>query len=76
MIVVDYYSKYVEIELQESKSSSCVILHLKSIFARHGIPEELVGNNNQFNSLEFKDFAMEYDFKFYHLHHTTTRVTV
>ena len=64
LIVVDYYSKYPEIALLENKAAPCVILHLKSIFARHGIPEELVADNNPFNSKDFESFAKEYGFKF------------
>ncbi len=64
LIIVDYNSKYPEIALLENKSSSCVILHLKSIFARQGIQKGLVADNNPFNSQEFKDFAKEYDFEY------------
>ena len=64
LIVVDYYSKYPEIALLENKSAPSVILHLKSIFARHGIPEELIADNNPFNSKDFESFAKEYGFKF------------
>jgi len=46
-----------EIALLENKSASCVILHLKSIFATHGIPEQLIADNNPFNSKDFKRFA-------------------
>ena len=36
---------------------------MKSIFARHGIPEELVSDNMPYNSREFKDFASSWGFK-------------
>ena len=45
IVVVDFYSKYPEIAMLERKTASCVILHMKSIFARHGIPSQLVGDN-------------------------------
>ena len=32
-------------------------IHLKSIYARHGIPEELISDNMPFNSKEFHEFA-------------------
>jgi len=38
LIVIDYYSHFPEIALLESKIASCVIVHLKSLFARYGIP--------------------------------------
>ena len=37
---------------------------LKSVFARHGIPQELVADNNPFGSYEFRSFAREWGFKF------------
>lgn len=59
LIVVDYYSKYIEIELLNSGyNSSQVILKLKSIFSRHGIPFILVTDNGPpYNSRDFKDFC-------------------
>ena len=62
LLVVEYYSKHPEIALPENKSASCVILHLKSIFARHGIPEQLIADNNPFNNKDFKRFAKDYWF--------------
>ena len=36
---------------------------MKSIFARHGIPEELISDNMPYNSKEFKQFANDWGFK-------------
>lgn len=45
ILVVDYYSKYVEIEeLGENTTSSQVVKVLKAMFARHGIPNEVVSD--------------------------------
>lgn len=65
LILIDYYSKFVEIALlKNDTTSSNVINHLKSIFSRHGIPEILVSDQGtQLNSKEFHDFATEWDFK-------------
>ena len=62
LVVTDYYSKYVEIALLERKTAACVILHLKSIMARHGIPEQLCTDNMPFNSVEFLSFATAWNF--------------
>uniref|UniRef100_A0A3Q1EST4 Integrase catalytic domain-containing protein n=1 Tax=Acanthochromis polyacanthus TaxID=80966 RepID=A0A3Q1EST4_9TELE len=44
--------------------SANVIVHLKSVFARHGIPEILITDNGpQFACQEMKDFANEYCFE-------------
>ena len=39
LVVVDCYANYPEIALLENKTAECVINHLKSMFARHGIAE-------------------------------------
>ena len=38
ILVIDYFSHYIEIAKLSSTSSDAIITHLKSIFARHGIP--------------------------------------
>ena len=63
LVVVDYYSKFIETALLPNKTAGTVITHLKSIFARNGIPEELVSDNMPFNSKEFDEFAKEWGFK-------------
>ena len=45
------------------KTASSIITYTKSIFARHGIPEEIVSDNMLFGSREFKDFAYEWGLK-------------
>ncbi|KAK3743615.1 hypothetical protein QZH41_006012 [Actinostola sp. cb2023] len=44
------------------QDASTVVTHMKSIFARHGIPEELISDNMPYSSLEFRKFAKEWDF--------------
>ena len=54
VIVVDYHSKFFDISLIPDKESLTVINHLKSIFARHGIPKEVISDNGpEFSSREF-----------------------
>lgn len=64
LVAVDYFSRYPELALLTSLTSASVILHLKSFFSRHGIPEIVVSDNgSQFVSGEFKLFAREYGFR-------------
>ena len=65
LLVVDYYSRYVEVtKLPKNKTASTVITCLKSIFARHGIPEKVISDNGpQYASEMFKTFAAEYGFE-------------
>lgn len=62
LVVTDYFSKYPEIARLERKTAGCVIRHLKSIMARHGIPEQLCTDNVPFNSAEFLRFARDWSF--------------
>ena len=42
LIAIDYYSRYVEVEVMtKTTKSSEIIRALKSIFSRHGIPEQV-----------------------------------
>ena len=63
-LVVDYYSRYVEVQTLSSTSVSIVVA-LKAIFSRHGIPTTFVSDNGpQFDSQEMKTFVSEYGFKY------------
>ena len=63
LIVMDYFSRYLEIAYLESITSVQVIGKLKNIFACWGVPEELVSDNGgQFNADVFQKFAFEYGF--------------
>ena len=63
LLVIDYYSRYVEIALLSSTTSPAVINHLRSIFARHGFPEIVVSDNGpQFSSEAFRQFGKECQF--------------
>ena len=64
LLVVDYFSRYVETTKLASTTSSAIISALKSIFARFGIPEIVVSNNGpQFVSMEMKEFSELYRFQ-------------
>ena len=60
---MDYYSKYPEICLHNDKSSQAVITSMKSVFARHGIPDKVVADKMPFSSKECSRFAQEWGFK-------------
>ena len=63
LVMIDYYSRYIELSKLESTTSEAVINHMKSILARHGIPETIISDNGpQFASKEFSFFAIEYGF--------------
>lgn len=63
LLVVDYYSRFIEIAKLDSTSSLEVITHLKSIFSRHGVPEEVISDNGpQYASEYFRTFARNYGF--------------
>lgn len=64
LLVVDYFSRYIEIAQLSPTRSTNVITHLKSMFARHGIPETLISDNGpQFSGHEMKAFASDYCFE-------------
>ncbi|KAE8739486.1 hypothetical protein FOCC_FOCC015016 [Frankliniella occidentalis] len=59
LIVMDYFSKWLEIIPVKSLSAAAVIEALKSIFFIHGDPQSIVCDNNPFNSNEFQLFAKD-----------------
>ena len=64
LLVVDYYSRYIEIALMTSTTSKMLINQLKSMFSRHGIPEVFQSDGASYStSHEFKQFAQEYGFR-------------
>lgn len=63
-LIVDYYSRYFEVQKIVSTSSQTIINHLSSIFARHGIPEVVMSDNaSQYTSAEFTAFSEAYGFR-------------
>ena len=63
LLMVDYYSRFVELARLTRTTAEEVISHMKSIFARHGIPEQVMSDNGpQFTAAVYKQFASEYGF--------------
>ena len=68
-MIVDYYSRYMEIAYLKQTTTEEVVIQTKRIFARHGIPEVVVSDNGpQYSSKKFEDFADEC-----HFQHVTAR---
>ena len=58
LVVVDYYSRYYEIDVLMSTTTDKVIWSLEKIFSRHGLPVTLKSDNGpQFRSSEFVEFC-------------------
>ncbi|XP_033114805.1 uncharacterized protein K02A2.6-like [Anneissia japonica] len=63
LVIVDYFSQFIEVCMLHSTASAAVISKIKSVFARQGTPIELMTDNGpQFNSAEFRHFAADWDF--------------
>lgn len=64
LLLVDYYSKFIEFKELNNESTDCVIVALKSNFARYGIPNKLYSDNGpQFQNHKFKEFAKIWKFE-------------
>ena len=64
LLIIDYYSRWIEIAKLEKTDTSSVIAHTSSIFARHGIPEIVMSDNGpQFSSGLYAEFAKNYGFQ-------------
>jgi len=56
--MVDYFSRWIEIARLSNQTSEEVILHTRSMFAHHGIPEVVVSDNGpQFSAELYAEFA-------------------
>ena len=64
LVLVDYYSKYIEVTKLNDLTSQDTIEALKEHFSRHGIPAKLVTDCGvQYTSNEFETFARSYNFE-------------
>lgn len=58
LVVVDYYSRFKEVEVMTCIDSQKTIKKLKAIFARNGYPKSMTADNgSQLVSDDFKDFC-------------------
>ena len=61
LLVVDYYSKYPEVQPLQEMTTHNVIKELKSIFARNGTPDMIVSDNGpQFTSSDMREFLQQF----------------
>ena len=64
LVLVDYFSNYVEVERVNKTTTSGVTKALRPLFARYGVPEVVFTDNGpQFDSAEFKEFAKLWGFQ-------------
>jgi hypothetical protein len=63
VVVVDYYSRYIELMELRSKTTNDVINALRTIFSRHGVPLTVFSDNGPcYAAAEFATFADTYGF--------------
>jgi hypothetical protein len=62
LIMVDYYSNFIEVEpLERDTTTRIIVRHMKANVARYGIIETLITDNGpQFTSAEFREFTKSY----------------
>lgn len=63
LIVIDYYSRYIEVSLLASNKSQSIIASLKTVFSVFGIPETFLSDNGpNYVSKDFVNFTKDYGF--------------
>ena len=64
LVLVDYYSKYIEVTKLKDLTSQETIQALEEHFGRHGTPARFITDCSvQYTSKEFTDFAKSYNFE-------------
>ena len=62
LILMDYYSRYLEVVYTPTTTSKAIVEKMKNIFAQWRIPERITSDNGpQFSSEMFKVFANTYE---------------
>ena len=60
LVLIDAYSKWIEVHVVCSSTSGVTIEHLSQIFARHGLPKYIVSDNGScFTCEEFSKFVKQ-----------------
>ena len=56
LIIVDAHSKWLDVQIVNSTSATATISKLRTLFATHGLPEQLVSDNGTgFKSAQFME---------------------
>lgn len=63
LVVIDYYSKWIEFKKLKNKSTSEVVKVWLEVFSRFGVPRVIIADNVPFNSFECRNVANRWDFK-------------
>lgn len=64
LVVVDYFSNFIEVENLHTTTTLAVSKALKIMFARYGVPDILMTDNGpQFSSTEFSAFSKAWSFE-------------
>uniref|UniRef100_A0A1Y1NHV7 RNA-directed DNA polymerase n=3 Tax=Photinus pyralis TaxID=7054 RepID=A0A1Y1NHV7_PHOPY len=63
LVLIDTFSKWIELVRLSSKTADSIIKVLKSIFSTHGIPSKLYADNMPFNSRQFRQFSQDWSFE-------------
>lgn len=63
LVLIDFYSKWIELISLKDKSSNEIINAWLQIFSRYGIPKTIISDNVPFASRECKKFASEFNFE-------------
>ena len=61
LVIVDYYSRFYEVEIMQSTTAEKVIDCLADTFSRHGLPITIKSDNGpQFRSSEFREYCKQH----------------
>ena len=63
LVVVDYFSKWIECRELKNKTSAEVIRQWINIFSTFGIPQTVIADNVPFNSYDCRMFANQWNFE-------------
>lgn len=67
LILVDSYSKYIEVKSMKRTTAHCLLDELQKFFVVFGLPQEIVTDNGPpFSSFEFKNYCTQKSIKLTH----------
>ena len=62
LVIVDYYSRFYEVEVMQSTTTEKIIDRLADTFCRHGLPNTIIKSDNgpRFKSNEFREYCKQH----------------